>query len=49
MTKRVEGKIAIVTGGAAGMGRTHARLLAQEGAAVVVTDIDTIGGSEPPN
>lgn len=46
MKKRVEGKIAIVTGGAAGMGRTHARLLAQEGAAVVVTDIDTLGGSE---
>lgn len=25
MTKRVEGKIAVVTGGAVGMGRTHAR------------------------
>jgi cyclopentanol dehydrogenase len=46
MTKRVEGKIAVVTGGATGMGRTHARLLAQEGAAVVVTDIDERGGRE---
>ncbi|WP_228002335.1 glucose 1-dehydrogenase [Nocardia australiensis] len=44
MTKRVENKIAVVTGGAAGMGRTHAQLLAREGAAVVVTDIDIDGG-----
>jgi len=30
MTGRVKDKIAVVTGGATGMGRTHARLLAQE-------------------
>ncbi|WKN61276.1 glucose 1-dehydrogenase (plasmid) [Rhodococcus opacus] len=46
MTKRVEGKIAVVTGGATGMGRTHAQLLAEEGAAVVVTDIDVEGGRD---
>lgn len=46
MVMRVEGKVAVVTGGAAGMGRSHARLLAHEGAAVVVTDIDVPGGRE---
>lgn len=34
-------KIAIVTGGRRGMGRTHALALAKQGAKVVVTDIDT--------
>ena len=37
---RVEGKVAIVTGGASGIGAGCAKLLAAEGAAVVVTDID---------
>ena len=37
---RVEGKVAIVTGGAAGIGRATAEALAREGASVVVTDID---------
>jgi len=36
---RVKGKVAIVTGGAGGLGRAEASLLAREGAAVVVTDI----------
>jgi cyclopentanol dehydrogenase len=46
MTNRVEGKIAVVTGGAAGMGRAHSLLLAQHGASVVVTDVDGSGGKE---
>lgn len=37
---RVKGKVAIVTGSGGGMGRAEAMLLAQEGAKVVVTDID---------
>jgi NAD(P)-dependent dehydrogenase (short-subunit alcohol dehydrogenase family) len=41
---RVHGKVAIVTGGAKGIGRSAALLLAQEGAKVVVTDIDHVGG-----
>ncbi|MEW5703538.1 MAG: glucose 1-dehydrogenase [Pseudomonadota bacterium] len=36
---RMEGKVALVTGGAMGMGKAHSRLLAQEGAKVVVTDL----------
>jgi 3(or 17)beta-hydroxysteroid dehydrogenase len=37
---RVKGKVAVVTGSGSGMGRAEALLLAQEGARVVVTDID---------
>jgi len=37
---RVKGKVAIITGGAGGLGRAEAILLADEGACVVVTDID---------
>ncbi|NBB74232.1 MAG: glucose 1-dehydrogenase [Bacteroidetes bacterium] len=36
---RVEGKVAIVTGGALGIGRATAQLLAREGAMVAVTDV----------
>ena len=37
---RVRNKVAIVTGGAGGLGRAEALLLAKEGAKVVVTDVD---------
>ena len=37
---RVEGKIAIVTGGASGIGAATAQLLAEHGASVVVADVD---------
>ena len=43
---RVEGRIAIVTGGASGIGRACAQRLAAEGAIVVVTDIDEARGNE---
>ena len=36
---RVQGKVAIVTGGAMGMGEAHARTLVREGAKVVIVDI----------
>ena len=41
---RVAGKIALVTGGASGLGAASARLLAREGAAVVIADIDRDAG-----
>lgn len=42
--KRLEGKIAIVTGAALGLGRSHAIRLAEEGASVVVTDVNEAEG-----
>jgi 3alpha(or 20beta)-hydroxysteroid dehydrogenase len=45
MSGRVHGKRFLVTGGARGMGASHARHLAEEGAAVVIGDVlDAQGG-----
>lgn len=41
---RVQDKVAIVTGGAMGIGAATARLLAREGARVAVTDVDEEAG-----
>ena len=41
---RVAGKIALVTGGASGLGAASARLLAREGATVVIADLNDIAG-----
>jgi len=43
MSGRVEGKVAIVTGSASGIGRATAELLAAEGARVVVADLNGEG------
>jgi NAD(P)-dependent dehydrogenase (short-subunit alcohol dehydrogenase family) len=41
---QVQNKVAIVTGGASGIGAACAATLAREGAKVVVTDLDSTGG-----
>lgn len=44
MRERLRGKVVLVTGGARGMGASHGRLMAQEGASVVLGDIlDDVG------
>ncbi len=43
---QVDGKVALVTGGASGIGAATAALLAREGARVVITDIDDLRGPE---
>jgi NAD(P)-dependent dehydrogenase (short-subunit alcohol dehydrogenase family) len=41
---KLNGKVAVITGAASGMGRASAILFAREGAAVVVTDLNSQGG-----
>lgn len=43
---RVEGKVALITGGASGLGAADARLLAAEGAQVVITDVQADLGKQ---
>ena len=46
MGQRLDGNVAIVTGGASGMGRAQCKLFAAEGAAVCVADIDQEAGAK---
>jgi len=44
MGQELTGKVAIVTGGAGGLGRATVELFVEEGARVVIADVDTEGG-----
>ncbi|HKN98897.1 MAG TPA: 3-oxoacyl-ACP reductase [Pseudonocardiaceae bacterium] len=44
MPGRLDGRVAVVTGGGSGIGLASVRRLAAEGARVVVADIDPVGG-----
>lgn len=46
MTKDFEGKVAVVTGAASGIGAAVARMLAQRGAKVLLADLDINGAEE---
>ena len=46
MTKQFEGKVALVTGAASGIGRASALAFAREGAKTVVADVLVEGGEE---
>lgn len=46
MGTRLAGKVCIITGAGSGIGRESALLFAQEGAKVVVADINVAGGEE---
>src|SRR5579885_2012314 len=43
---KLEGKVAVITGAASGMGRATALRFSKEGASVVLTDLNAAGGED---
>lgn len=46
---KLEGKVAVVSGGGSGIGRAAVIALAERGSKIVVTDIDEVGGHRTVN
>jgi 3-oxoacyl-[acyl-carrier protein] reductase len=46
MTGRLEGRVAIITGGGHGIGKAYALAMAKEGAKIVIAEIDAIAAEE---